>query len=151
MTPFYRAEYPRIEPEQIAADFGCTLEQARDQLARLYAMSVWRNDEFEVAIDDAFEQPADCPPLLHLSIKRLDREAVHDWRKLQQIKNMLTDPEFEAIELYPAESRLLDTANQYHLWVFADAGFRLPFGFEGRNVTNHPGGKAKQRPSPDFA
>jgi hypothetical protein len=37
---------------------------------------------------------------------------VHDWRDLQRIKNQLVGPECEAVELYPAESRKVDTANQ---------------------------------------
>jgi len=30
---------------------------------------------------------------------------------------MIVGEEHEAFEVYPAESRLVDTANQYHLWV----------------------------------
>ena len=48
-----------------------------------------------------------------LSIKRRDRAPVHDWRELQQIKNMIVGDEHEGFEVYPAESRLVDTANQY--------------------------------------
>jgi hypothetical protein len=69
----------------------------------------------------------------HLSIKRRDRDAAHDWRHFQWIKNDVLGPEREAIELYPAESRLVDGANQYHLWVWP-AGQRIPLGFEGRTV-----------------
>jgi hypothetical protein len=82
----------------------------------------------------------------HLSIKRHDREAIHDWRDFQLIKTTLCGKEAEAIEIYPAESRLVDTSNQYHLWVFPE-GLMLPVGFtDGRLVTNHALGKAKQRP-----
>lgn len=42
-------------------------------------------------------------PVKHLSIKRLSKGVVHDWRELQRIKNELTHPECEAVELYPAE------------------------------------------------
>jgi hypothetical protein len=44
---------------------------------------------------------------------RLDGQAIHDWRELQRIKNEIVGDEIEAVELYPAESRLLDTANWY--------------------------------------
>ena len=56
----------------------------------------------------------------YLSIKRRDQEPFHDWRAMQSIKNAICGPEWEAIEIYPAESRLVDTANQYHLfcWQF---------------------------------
>lgn len=40
----------------------------------------------------------------------------------------------EGIELYPAESRLVDTSNQYHLWVFK--GRRLATGFQFRAVAD---------------
>jgi hypothetical protein len=84
--------------------------------------------------------------LCHLSIKRHDREPIHDWRDLQMIKTILCGEESEAMELYPAESRVVDTSNQYHLWVLPK-GLTLPFGFnDGRLVTEHAAGKAKQRP-----
>lgn len=80
-----------------------------------------------------------------LSIKRRDKRSLHDWRDLQRIKNELIGPEYEAIEIYPAESRLHDTANQYHLWVFADK-YRLPIGFAGRQVTEVSSDGSAQRP-----
>lgn len=68
-----------------------------------------------------------------LSIKDLHNTARHDWRDLQRIKNELCGPEFEACELYPAESRLVDTSNQYYVWVLPE-GERFPIGFEERCV-----------------
>lgn len=69
---------------------------------------------------------------VHLSIKRHDRRPVHDWRHLQRIKNEILGPEVEAVELYPAEARKVDGANQYHLWAFP--GYRFPFGQQFREV-----------------
>lgn len=89
--------------------------------------------------------------VLHLSFKRIDRSHLaHDWRDMQRIKNELVGPECEAIELFPAESRLVDTSNQYHLFVVTDPEFRFPFGFLTRCVTEDahlvPGSeKARQR------
>jgi hypothetical protein len=37
------------------------------------------------------------------------------------------------MELYPAESRLVDQANQFHLWVMAE-GESIPVGWFERNV-----------------
>lgn len=82
--------------------------------------------------------------IIWLSIKRIDKRPIHDWRDLQRIKNELIGEEYEAVEIYPAESRLHDTANQYHLWVFAD-GYKLPIGFAERQVTETPGVGAAQR------
>lgn len=82
----------------------------------------------------------------HLSVKRNDREPIHDWRDLQEIKNMICGESWEGVELYPAEDRLLDEANQYHLWCFP---LRLPIGDNnGRRVATPEEAKrvgAKQR------
>lgn len=73
-------------------------------------IEVWANDRYEVIVR------RDPAGIAHLSIKRRDRAAVRDWRHLQQIKNEVLGPEIEACEVFPAESRLVDTANEYHLW-----------------------------------
>jgi hypothetical protein len=52
-----------------------------------------------------------------LAIQRRDGEPIHDWRDLQAIKNQLVGPQYEAFELYPAEDRVVDTQNQFHLFV----------------------------------
>ena len=72
--------------------------------------------------------------VIHLSIRHNDRKPIRDWRHFQRIKNELVSAEREALELYPAESRLVDEANQYHLWVLP-TGEIFPLGFnEGRLV-----------------
>jgi hypothetical protein len=54
---------------------------------------------------------------------------------MQRIKNELSGTATEAVELYPAESRLADTANQYHLWC-VEPGVHFPFGFNDGRLTN---------------
>jgi hypothetical protein len=103
---------------------------------------LWLNNRYQVLKRLAGE--GDAGPVWHLSIKRVDKKPIHDWRDLQRIKNELVGPEAEAVELYPAESRLVDTANQYHLWAFP--GVRFPFGFEERLVGSESSGGAVQRP-----
>jgi hypothetical protein len=111
---------------------------------------ILKNNVYTVHIDGCDVKPP-MGPVAWLSIKRNDRAVIHDWRELQRIKNMVMGEECEAVEMYPAESRLHDTANQYHLWCFAP-GFKLPFGYDGRVVadeTNDPTaaeGNARQRP-----
>ena len=78
------------------------------------------------------------PPVVHLDISRHDGKPICSWRDLQQIKNELVGPECEAIDLFPAESRLVDTAHQYHLWVMEDPTFRFPFGYDNRIVLPQP-------------
>lgn len=58
----------------------------------------------------------DVGTLLHLAIRNYDRSPRHCWADFQRIKNEILGPEQEVVELYPAESRLLNTENTYHLW-----------------------------------
>ncbi len=51
-----------------------------------------------------------------ISIVAHDETARHDWREYQQLKNFLVGPEWEAIELYPSESRLVDPSNCFYLY-----------------------------------
>lgn len=86
-------------------------------------------------------------PVFHISIRRNDRRHIFDWRDMQRIKNELMGPEHEAVQIFPAESRLADTANQYHLWGLTDPAFRFPFGFSNRTVSEADiGDGARQRP-----
>jgi hypothetical protein len=89
---------------------------------------VFLNDVYQCSVED--HSVPGFPEMWHLSIKRLDREACKDWRDFQQIKNEVIGPDHEAVELYPAESRVVDVANQYHLFVLKDPGLRFPFGFQ---------------------
>jgi hypothetical protein len=82
--------------------------------------------------------------MVHLSIRRNDRRPVTNWRDLQKIKNELVGPECEGVQIFPAESRLVDNANQYHLYVCADSEYRLPFGYQERLVSDGNFGGAVQ-------
>lgn len=105
----------------------------------------WINDRYTCWVYPARAYEG-FPPVVHLSIKRNDKACVHDWRDIQRIKNDVCGPEREAVELYPAESRLMDTSNQYHLWVIPE-GLRFPFGYIDRVVVNDSGSRgAVQRP-----
>lgn len=120
------------------------------------AAQVWANDVYTVLwrhskAADAFIHPAyeewtgQCG---YLSIRRNDREPCDSWRDFQEIKNQIAGPDREAVQIYPAESRLVDTSNQYHLWVLPE-GVSFPMGFfEGRVIssisTDHQGIQTKQ-------
>ena len=90
----------------------------------------WRNDLYQVQMrlffNDSFKAE-----MAHLNIRRVDGAAIFDWRHRQLIKNQLVGEECEGFEVYPAESRLSDTSNKYHLWVFTDARLRLPVKVNG--------------------
>lgn len=110
---------------------------------------VWLNDKYQVFVYNNIPAPGWGASLIWLSIKRRDKEVIHDWRELQQIKNELVGEENEAVELYPAESRLVDESNQYHLWVLSDSTIKFPFGWKDRNISTPEEAEkigAKQRP-----
>ena len=105
---------------------------------------IWVNEKYQV-IKTSYERKPPWPTLVHLSIRREDRRIMFDWRDMQRIKNQLLGEEKEAVQLFPAESRLVDTANQYHLWGFDSDEFRFPLGFNERQVSDKKFGRAKQR------
>jgi hypothetical protein len=109
-----------------------------ESIQRMASAPIFQNDMYTV-------QVASHPPFVHLNIRRNDWGPCKDWRHFQEIKNILVGPENEAVELFPAESRLIDTANVYHLWVHSDPTFRFPVGLSHRMVTSEPIGHDRQR------
>tara|TARA_R100000742_G_C4278146_1_gene100661 strand:+ start:625 stop:1137 length:513 start_codon:yes stop_codon:yes gene_type:complete len=114
-------------------------EIAKKMLNESKKQEIWINDKYQVNI----LRGKDCDQYIHMedfkgkcdyiSIKTLDKKPIHDWRDLQEIKNELCGKEREALEIYPSEHRLVDTANQYHLWVIPK-DTQIPFGFTHREV-----------------
>lgn len=104
---------------------------------RSHEIRTYRNSIYQVEVRGV-RSPPPFGRILWLSFKTLDKQPRHDWREMQRIKNELVGEEFEAVEIYPAESRLVDTSNQYHLWVLIDLDTkdkRLPFGYDERLVS----------------
>lgn len=83
------------------------------------------NSRYQVLVN--FEQAADWPPLAHVRIKAHDKRCVRDWRDMQRIKNEICGTEAEGVELYPAEGRLVDEVNEFHIYVLHPAA-NFPFG-----------------------
>ena len=70
-------------------------------------ITYWINDIYQVAVHELGDKA------VHLNIRRRDGGPIlRDWRHFQLIKNQLIGEECEAVELYPAESRLVDTTEQ---------------------------------------
>lgn len=111
--------------------FGEKLLFIEQAIQRMNSQQIWENNLYIVEVINE-------PPHLHLDIRRKDARQCRNWRHLQWIKNEIVGPEHEAVELFPAESRLVDTANQYHLWVRTDTGYRFPFGLMERFVLSEP-------------
>jgi hypothetical protein len=104
-------------------------------MRRVTPLRFFENNLYRVEMADT---PPLTPTLTHLVIRRHDRLPCKSWAHFQRIKNELAGPECEAVELFPAESRLVDTANEYHLWVHAKPGFRFPIGWARRIVVQRP-------------
>jgi hypothetical protein len=101
----------------------------RDHVEEIHRQqAVWANELYQVSVCET--QSPVWGRMIHLAIKRNDKRPVRDWRHIQEIKNQLVGPECEGVELYPAESRVVDVANQFHVFALPDAAQRFPFGFD---------------------
>tara|TARA_S200000501_G_scaffold359887_1_gene386328 strand:+ start:1035 stop:1553 length:519 start_codon:yes stop_codon:yes gene_type:complete len=131
LTPRTRAENVKLAKrwhKALAKDDGqkMTLDECIDAFmqedARNQTLLIVRNQIYTVYVDEqtnlAHNQFAG--KVTHLSIKRNDRRPCNDWRDMQNIKNILAGPERQAIQIFPKESHLVDTSNQYHLWVLPE-------------------------------
>jgi hypothetical protein len=155
LTRFLPAEPSRKTFDQFWTELarskpGCPEEVARMHYNAVLGHKIWKNDEYQVNIDEAPAHGFGAATVLwHLSIKRLNKNPIHDWRDLQAIKNALVGHQYEAIELYPASDRVVDTANQMHLWVFIEVDGerapKLPVGWFARLVEDKTPGQHKQR------
>lgn len=124
--------------------YGTTREEAMKALDDYdNQCTYWLNDTYQVQMRELEHD------MVHLNIRRRDGGPImRDWRHFQQIKNELVGPECEAVELYPAESRLVDTTNKYHLYACKDPAFRFPIGMPLRDVSYESGDAPglRQRP-----
>lgn len=138
MNKFISAELnlpPRNEfVRNMQRAYNVSKKEARKEYRLLKRDEVYLNDTYQVNIKRIKWIDGIDDKLVHISIKRIDKQPIHDWRDLQDIKNQLLGKECEAIELYPAESRKVDTANQYHLWGINDSTYRFPVGYSERHV-----------------
>lgn len=85
------------------------------------------NGHYSVQVSD---EPTPFGVVVHLWIRRHDGERIRTWAALQRIKTEIVGPERVAVEVFPAESELVDAANMFHLWVLPE-GQRLPFTLRG--------------------
>jgi hypothetical protein len=91
----------------------------------------------------------DGPDLIHLSIKRLDQRPHIPYREFMRIKDVLCGEEYEGVQLFPARSREVDAANNYHVWIRDDPAYHFPFGFTERLVSDVSLDGVVQEPWPE--
>ncbi len=115
----------------VASLEGLTFEVAKRELEAVRPSVAFKNgqgpSDYFVTVEE--HTTLNGRLMFWLSIKRNDKMPIHDWRDLQEIKNMIIGPEYEAVELYPAEERVVDETNQFHLFVMGDPEFRWNFGY----------------------
>jgi len=134
-----RATLPQSELDKMSPALREKTLSEKVYLNHLYQVNV---SELQIR----FGNPEEEITIKQLSIKLRSKEIIKDWRHFQAIKNQLCGKESLAFEIYPPESQLVDTANQYHLWVFpSDEHFPFIFG-AGRLVTEAESNGSKQRP-----
>jgi len=145
---FERAEGGKVPTRaKVRRDFPeLTKAEAQGVVDHLRRCEHWLSPIYHVQIDKECQHGFAGLTVWHLSIKRIDKQPIRDWRVMQAIKSGVVGAEVEAIELYPAESRVVDTSNQYHLFCFPN-GERVPCGYTAGMRTDNPGVEgAVQRP-----
>lgn len=108
-----------------------------DHMAEMW----YANDKYQVAVDYSQWDSKKGDGIIWLSIKNHERTTGISWQHKQWIKNDICGEEMEAVEIFPAESRMVNTANQYHLWVMKKVPFGFPVGFVTKDDVD---GKGKQ-------
>lgn len=93
------------------------------------------NDKCQVFVYD-YPKVEGWPSILELSLKLNSREPWHDWRDFYRIKSEVCGTGCQGVEIYPAHSELVDSANQYHMFVF-EPGAQLPFGLLQQPITDY--------------
>ena len=126
------ATHPRFKNENREE----MIEFYRQSLDEQYSCPVYTNDVYQIyyhkgdkVADEIVHQDNLKGKMTYLSIKRHDKQPCNDWQDFQTIKNTLCGDDTEAIQIYPAEYRLMNSANQYHLIVFPANICPIPFGF----------------------
>ena len=81
-------------------------------------LRVWRSKDYLAVL---YEQRADGNRRLTVNHLRKGRDGRWrdgiTWDELQRVKDECLGPETWCVEVYPAESRLVNENNQRHLWV----------------------------------
>lgn len=149
-TPFERAHFSTPVTFELPGLIQNheTAESIEHQLTK---ETVWLNSRYQVYVIENVPNGFGMLGITWLSIRNQTRDARHDWRDLQRIKNELCGPDRDAVEIYPAEYRLHDTSDQFHLFVFP-AGKSFPLGFIDRFVSDasRPGTGSQRKFGPGF-
>lgn len=80
---------------------------------------VWRNNHYVVQL---YRKNTIYFGVLmdKIMIRRNDAEPIREWHCLQRVKNQICGEETMAIQIFPEQSKLVDVANMY--WLFIKSG-----------------------------
>ena len=120
----------------------------------LMSDETWGNDRYTVSVHYI---GGDRDGFVEIAVHNHNRTPHVPWRHLQQIKNEVVGADREAIQLFPAEDRLVDNANEYWIYVYprGQAPMRkrgIKIGMDrGRSVHYEmPTGFGKSRQAPEM-
>ena len=142
-----RAEVARMVRDQIP-------DISDERIDDLMNDETWGNDRYTVSVHFL---DGDRDGFVELAVHNRNRTPHIPWRHLQQIKDEVVGPDREAVQLFPAEGRLVDTANEFWLYVYPVGkapmrNRRTRLGMDhGRNVAyDAPEGFGRSRQSPEM-
>lgn len=92
-------------------------QAAEKNRAAAKTLRAWANDLLD---GTAMTPPDSQSPMTYLSFKWVDRRPEHHRAAWAAYLAAACGPAAEAVELYPAESRLIDASNQWHLFALLD-------------------------------
>jgi hypothetical protein len=74
---------------------------------------------------------------------RIEHASIHtltggdiSWRDKQRIKNEIFGEHALAVEVFPPQAELIDSADAFHLWILPE-GFRLPFSLDEKTPAGY--------------
>jgi hypothetical protein len=116
---------------------GRSSQAAQAAWERFQACDFYSDDVYLVQLDKRPQHAFKNAEVWQLWISRRDGDHSRDRTDFMRIKNEVVGEEFEAVELFPAESRLNDAANRTSLFVFIE--------LNGRRAPRFPAGPESSR------
>ncbi len=117
-----------------------TWQMAKEQIAKQDKVEHYGNSFFFASVDKQHYTPIEeggkkdmtnfVYIAFHSNDKQTDGEIGCGWQMKQWIKNDICGDDWEGVELFPAEYRMMNTANEYHLFCYP---FELPIGHDDNN------------------
>jgi hypothetical protein len=141
-APGWQTVYP-----EAAAEVSIPFEPLQLEYTDRFG-EAWRSSQYQVTRRRYDNDPVfgSRYGMIYLGISNFDQTARRDFRHFQAIKNQLAGEDWEAIEIYPREDRLLDPSNLFMLWCFH---VRIKVGGSARGVLPAKEAKAPQRAFPE--